>query len=81
MAWWQILLIIFGIIWLIGVLISVFVKPLREVYKVFFYFIKTLIQCSWVLLLWWWIALVCVCLKRNPPPVMLFQGGQAKGSK
>lgn len=73
MKWYLVVLIVYLSVCLLLGIVSLFVKPLRPVFRGFLYAVWFLLEILWIVLVWWWLSIVRIIRKRPLPRFVLLR--------
>ena len=70
---WSIFVIVVLCLWVVILLLSVVVTPLRIFWQVLKYCLAIFVELVYLICVWWWVSLIRICFHQNPLKVVLFQ--------
>lgn len=72
MKWYWIVLTVYAAVCVLVGLISLFVKPLRIVFRGLLLIIRSFFDSLYIALIWWWLAIICLCMHKPVPKAWRF---------
>ena len=75
MTGFQIFFIVVLCLWVLILILSVFVTPLRIFWQVLKYALAIVVELVYLVCVWWWVSLIRICFRKQPLKVNILQKG------